>query len=141
MDNTITVKGERMAEFVKWVFSLGEDKLRSLVREKLEEISKIPKNVRDKNGFFWDDRMTPNDNGDQYKQGGDCNLCKRKEYCGSQCPCNKLLKRVTMPFLYQLYLDENPEAAVREAAARLTPEQLLEMVGAENAQTYYEPLS
>ena len=40
--------------------------------------------------------------------------------------------KVTTPTLYQMYLDENPEAAAEEAAAaaaKMTPEDVLKMVG------------
>lgn len=123
---------EKMAKFIDWAYDLGEEEVRRRVREKIMELRDMPPHTRDKNGFFWDIRLEPNDNFDQYRYGGDCNLCKRKKYCSTQCGANKALKKVTTPTLYQMYLDENPEAAAEEAAAtaaRMTPEDVLKMVG------------
>ena len=118
---------EKMAKFIDWAYDLGEEEVRRRVREKIMELRDMPPHTRDKNGFFWDIRLEPNDNFDQYRYGGDCNLCKRKKYCSTQCGANKALKKVTTPTLYQMYLDENPEAAA--TAARMTPEDVLKMVG------------
>ena len=123
---------EKMAKFIDWAYGLGEEEVRRRIREKLVELREMPAKMRDKNGFFWDIRLEPNDNFDQYRYGGDCNLCKRKGYCGTQCGANKALKKITTPVLYQMYLDENPEAAAEEAAAaaaKMTPEDVLKMVG------------
>ena len=126
---------EKMAKLIEWANGLGEEEVRARIREKLNEIRDMPKNTRDKDGFFWDIRLEPNDNNDQYKHGGDCNLCKRKKYCETQCGANKALKKITTPLLYQMYVDENPEAAAEEAAKRITPEDVLKMVGDENADS------
>lgn len=123
---------EKMAKFIDWAYSLGEEEVRRRVREKIMELKNMPPNMRDKDGLFWDIRLEPNDSFDQYRNGGDCNLCKRKNYCNTQCGANKALKKVTTPTLYQMYLDENPEAAAEEAAAvaaKMTPEDVLKMVG------------
>lgn len=136
LDKEIVVT-EKVAKFIEWANSLGEDEVRKRVREKIDEIRDIPKNTRDRDGFFWDDRLVPNDKNDQYKNGGDCNLCKRKSYCGTQCGANKVLKKITTPYLYQMYLDENPEVAAEEAAGnakKMTPDDVLKMVGAHDGQ-------
>lgn len=123
---------EKMAKFVEWLNSFSEEDLRKRVREKIAELRDMPPNIRDENGFFWDIRLEPNDNNDQYRNGGDCNLCKRVKYCGKQCGANKVLKKIMTPYLYQLYLNENPEAAMEEAAKRITPDDVLKMVNADD---------
>lgn len=139
MSETIEVT-EKMSKFIDWVNELGEEEIRKRVREKLVELRDMPKNVKDKDGFFWDIRLEPNDNANQYKFGGDCNLCKRNKFCNTQCGANKALKKITTPFLYQMYLDENPEAAAQEAAGNgvsITPDDVLKMVGADDG---HEPV-
>lgn len=125
---------EKMAKFIDWVYELGEEEVRKRIRERLVTLRDMPKNTKDKDGFFWDVRLEPNDGSNQYRYGGDCNLCKRKEYCATQCGANKKLKEITTPMLYQMYLDENPEAAATETAERITPEDLLKMVGADDGK-------
>ena len=123
----------KMGRFIKWAESLGEEKLREMVRDKILELKEYskdkPRGQRDKDGFVWDDALEPNDGHDQWKSGGDCNLCRKKKYCGTQCRPNKVMKRMITPFLYQIYLDENPEAAAEEVATSMTPEDVLKMVG------------
>lgn len=133
MEQTVQVT-EKMGSFIEWAYNLGEEEVRKRVREKIIELRDMPKNTRDKDGFSWDERLEPNDGIDQYKHGGDCNLCKRLKYCLTKCGANKALKKITTPYLYQLYLDENPEAAAGEAAKSITPDDLLKMVGAEDGQ-------
>lgn len=125
---------EKMAKFIEWANGLGEEEVRRRVREKLAELRDMPKNTKDKDGFFWDVRLEPNDGSNQYKYGGDCNLCKRYSYCATQCGANKKLKEIMTPVLYQMYLDDNPEAAAAETAQRITPEDVLKMVGADDGQ-------
>lgn len=135
MENTIQVT-EKMGKLIDWVNGLGEEETRRRIREKICELRDMPKNTQDKDGFFWDIRLEPNDNPDQYRHGGDCNLCKRKEYCGTQCGANKALKKITTSLLYQMYMDENPEAAAEEAANRITPQDVLNMVGDKDAEFF-----
>ena len=134
---------EKMAKFIKWVEGIGEDETRKRIREKLGEIKEMPAIERQKYNFFWDIRLEPNDDPDQYHYGGDCNLCKRKKYCSTQCGANKVLKKITTPLLYQMYLDANPEAAAEEAAAnvsKMTPDDVLKMVGV-NKDDNEQPVS
>lgn len=133
MSNEIQVT-EKMAKFIDWVTSLGEDEVRKRIRDKINEIKNLPPNVRDRDGYYWDIRLEPNDGNDQYKHGGDCNLCKRLKYCGTKCGANKVLKKITTPYLYQMYIDENPEVAAEEAAGRITPDDMLKIVGADDGQ-------
>ncbi len=131
MSDQITVT-EKMSKFIDWCYALGEEDVRRRVREKIVELRNMPQNMRDKNGFFWDIRLEPNDEEDQYRHGGDCNLCRRKDYCKTQCGANKALKKITTPTLYQMYLDENEDAAAEQAAetlGRMTPEDILNMAG------------
>ena len=123
---------EKMAKFIEWVDSIGEEEVRRRIREKIAELRDMPPHLRDKDGLFWDIRLEPNDDGDQYRHGGDCNLCKRIKYCQTKCGANKALKKITTPYLYQMYLDENPEAAAQEAATKMTPDDVLKMVGAKD---------
>ena len=123
---------EKMANFINWCLNLGEEETRRRVREKILEVAKMPYEARVNDKIEFDIRLMPNDGVDQYRNGGDCNLCKRKKYCSTQCGANKALKKITTPYLYQMYLDENPEAAAEEAAgavSRMTPEDVLKMVG------------
>ena len=92
---------EKMAKFIEWV-----------------------------NRFVWDDALEKNDGVEQWKHGGDCNECRRRGYCLTQCRPNKLLKKITTPFLYAAYLEEHPEIVAEEAKNRITPEDVLKMVGA-----------
>lgn len=133
MSNEIQVT-EKMAKFIDWVNGLGEEEVRKRIREKIDEIKNLPPNVRDQDGYYWDIRLEPNDGIDQYKHGGDCNLCKRLKYCGTKCGANKALKKITTPYLYQMYIDENPEVAAEEAAGRITPDDMLKIVGADDGQ-------
>lgn len=133
MSETIEVT-EKMSKLIEWVYSLGEEEVRRRVREKLAELRDMPRNIKDKHGFFWDDRLAPNDGEDQYKHGGDCNICRRKDYCHTQCGANNRLKSIMTPILYQMYLDENPEAAAAEAAKSMTPEDVLKMVGVDDGK-------
>ena len=133
MSNEIQVT-EKMAKFIDWVNGLGEEEVRKRIREKIDEIKNLPPNVRDQDGYYWDIRLEPNDGTDQYKHGGDCNLCKRLKYCGTKCGANKALKKITTPYLYQMYIDENPEVAAEEAAGRITPDDMLKIVGADDGQ-------
>lgn len=131
MNNEIQVT-EKMAKFIDWAQGLGEEEVRRRVRDKIIAVAEMPFEARVNEGIEFDIRLMPNDGIDQYHNGGDCNLCKRKNYCSTQCGANKALKKITTPYLYQMYLDENPEVAAQEAAERMTPEDVLKMVGAEN---------
>ena len=134
-EKTIQVT-EWMGDFVKWVYELGEDKVREVVRDHLKELKEHAdktNNVKDSDGAQWDDALEPNDDVDQWKHGGDCNLCRKIDYCLTKCRPNKLLKKITTPLLYQMYLDENPEAAAKVATEQskgMTPEQMLGQLGA-----------
>lgn len=131
MEQTVQVT-EKMGSFIEWAYNLGEEEVRKRVREKIIELRDMPKNTRDKDGFSWDERLEPNDGIDQYKHGGDCNLCKRLKYCLTKCGANKALKKITTPYLYQLYLEEHPEIAAEAAQKSITPDDLLDAVGAED---------
>lgn len=125
---------KQIPDFMSWAISIGEEALRKKVRDHLAEMkdsAEAAKKAAEVNGSWWNDIIEPNDNNDQWKQGGDCNLCKRREYCKTKCRANKYLKRATSPFLYQEYLTEYPEAETLIAAKKLTPEQLLKMLGIE----------
>ena len=140
MNNEIQVT-EKMAAFIAWAGSKGEDDLRKLVRDRLmmlKEECALKGGHADNDGFKWDDAMEPNDGNDQWKHGGDCNLCRKVKYCSTQCRPNKLLKHVTTPFLYECYLQENPQELVNEAANGLTPEQLLDQMGVDKDATVGE---
>ena len=129
-DKTITVV-DWVADFIKWAEEKGQDALRSMVRSYLLEIkaqNEVSQESRIDEGFKWDDSLEPNDGSDQWKHGGDCNLCRRENYCGRQCRANKLLKKLSTPFLYQQYLNENPEAAAKNPKAFPT-EQIMKENG------------
>ena len=130
MNNEIQVT-EKMAAFIAWANEKGEDEIRDLIRDRLymlkEECSKTANHV-DSDGYKWDDALEPNDGLDQWKHGGDCNLCRKYKYCGTQCRANRLLKKITTPTLYEIYLKEHPEVAAAEAS-NITPEQMLQQLG------------
>ena len=48
---------------------------------------------------------------------------------GTQCRANKLLKKVTTPFLYRCYVEEHPEAAMEEVGKSITPEDVVAKLG------------
>ena len=131
MENTVQVT-EKMAAFVDWANEKGEDEVRKLIRDRLAMLKKESEktsNHVDSDGFKWDDALEPNDGVDQWKHGGDCNLCRKLSYCLTKCRANKLLKKITTPFLYECYIEEHPEVAAAEAAGSITPEQMLQQLG------------
>lgn len=124
---------EKMADFIGWANVKGEDEVRRLIREylaKVKEKSEVSKDSHVDEGFKWDDALEPNDGVDQWKHGGDCNLCRKSNFCGTQCRANKLLKKITTPFLYQMYLDENPDAAAKYTGSGMNTEDIMRQVGA-----------
>lgn len=131
MENTVQVT-EKMAAFIEWAQSKGEEEVRKLIRDRLrmlkDECAKTSNHV-DSDGYKWDDALEPNDGNNQWKYGGDCNLCRKLPYCLTKCRPNKLLKKITTPFLYECYLQENPEAVAKEAAGSVTPDDVIKGLG------------
>lgn len=131
MTNEIQVT-ERMAKFVEWANEKGQDEVRKLIRERLamlkEECERNGGHA-DSEGFKWDDALEPNDGVDQWKHGGDCNLCRKVEYCLKKCRPNRMLKEIATRFLYQCYLEENPEIAAGDAVGKMTPEDVVKKLG------------
>ena len=130
MEQTLTVT-EWMADFIAWAGTKTEEELRALVRERLEEIKKQNETSQESHideGYKWDKALEPNDGVDQWKHGGDCTLCRKASYCLTKCRANKLLKKITTPFLYNLYITEVPEAAAKQVAG-MNPKELLKTVG------------
>lgn len=128
---------EKMAALIQWANDKGQDEIRRLLRERLlmlKEECKANGGHADSDGYKWDDALEPNDNVDQWKHGGDCNLCRKLSYCSKQCRANRLLKAVSTHFLYECYLNENPQELMAEAAAGITPEDVLKQVGIEDAK-------
>lgn len=122
---------EWMADFIEWANKKGQDEIRQMIHDHLAEIkeqNETSKESRIDEGYKWDDALEPNDGADQWKHGGDCNLCRKVKYCGTKCRANKLLKKITTPFLYQQYLTENPEAAAKKMAGT-DPESLMRQLG------------
>ena len=122
---------ERMAKFIGWANAKGQDEVRKMIREYLAELkekSEIAKESHVDEGFKWDNALEPNDGVDQWKHGGDCNLCRKVKFCGTKCRANKLLKNIITPFLYEKYLEENPEAAA-DAAGAMDPETMMRQLG------------
>jgi hypothetical protein len=122
---------EWMADFIGWANAQGEEKIRNMVREHLAEIKRqneISKDSHVDEGFKWDDALEPNDGVDQWKHGGDCTLCRKVNFCGTKCRANKLLKKITTPFLYQQYITEHPEAAAKQIGG-MDPEKLMKQLG------------
>ena len=123
---------EWMADFIGWVNTKKEEEIRSMIREhlaKIKEESEVSKDSHVDDGYKWDDALEPNDGVDQWKHGGDCNLCRKVKFCGTKCRANKLLKKITTPFLYNMYLEENPEAAAKATANGLDSEKLMKQLG------------
>lgn len=123
---------EQMAAFIQWANEKGEDETRRIIRDRLlmlkEECEKTGGHV-DSDGFKWDDALEPNEDVDQWKHGGDCNLCRKINYCNTRCRANKLLRSITTPFLYQCYIEEHPEVAAKEAGKSVTPEDVIKQLG------------
>ena len=131
MINEIQVT-EKMAAFIQWANDKGEDEIRKMIRDRLAMLKEECANNGgrpDSDGFKWDDALEPNDDVNQWKHGGDCNLCRKVSYCLTKCRPNRLLKAITTPFLYQCYLEEHPEAAASEAAKSITPEDVIKGLG------------
>jgi len=132
-----TTKGQekkQIPDFMSWAISKGEEGLRKMVRDHLAEMKESVETARKSgeiNVTFWDDIIAPSDDRSQWRQGGDCTMCGKKAYCKTKCRANRTLKKATSPFLYQEYLAEYPEAEALIAAKKLTPEQLLKMLGIE----------
>lgn len=114
---------EKMANFIGWANAKGQNEVRRIIREHLAEMKEEAQTKGNKVAG-WDDALEPNDGNDQWKHGGDCNLCRKGSYCLTKCRANRLLKKVTTPLLYQAYLDENPDAA----ASVLDPEKLAQSI-------------
>ena len=131
MEQTIQVT-EKMAAFIEWANNKGQDEVRRMIRERLgmlkEECAKNGGRP-DSDGYKWDDALEPNDGVDQWKHGGDCNLCRKVDYCMTKCRANKLLKQITTGFLYECYIQENPEVAMSEAAGTVTPDDVMKGLG------------
>ena len=122
---------EWMADFIQWVDSKGYDEIQKMIRDHIMEIkaqNDVSKESRIDEGFKWDDALEPNDGNDQWKHGGDCNMCRKVKYCGRQCRANKVLKKVATPSLYQQYLTENPEAAAKNPHG-LDTESIMKQLG------------
>lgn len=128
---------EKMAKFLEWAKAKGEDEIRNIVRGRLsmlKEECERKNGMHDSDGFRWDPTLEPNDEPDQWRSGGDCNLCRRREYCLKKCRANKMLKAIMTPFLYEQYMLETPEELVKETASGLTPEALLKMMGVDGGK-------
>ena len=138
MDDMTVQVTETMADFVQWANDKGQEEIMKMVNERIMKLKEFgehhPKGQKDENGFVWDDALEPNDGNDQWKHGGDCNKCRKLNYCLTKCRPNKVLKRITTPFLYQAYLEDHPEAAAKETAKRITPDDVLRMVGTDEAK-------
>ena len=122
---------EQMAAFIGWANAKGEDEVRKMVREYLAEIKAQNETTKEstlEDGYKWNDLLEPNDDADQWNHGGDCNLCRKADYCLKKCRANKLLKSVMTPFLYTKYLEETPEALARSMGAA-SPEALMKQIG------------
>lgn len=123
---------EWMADFIGWVNTKNESEIRKMIRDRLAEVKKeseVSKDSHVDEGYKWDESLEPNDGVDQWKHGGDCNLCRKVDFCGAKCRANKLLKKITTPFLYQMYLEDNPEAAAKATAQGLNTESLMKQLG------------
>ena len=124
---------EKMAKFIDWVNSKGQEEIQQIISDRLAKLKEHNNNAPktpDEDGFVWDDGLEKNDGVEQWKHGGDCNECRRRGYCLTQCRPNKLLKKIATPFLYAAYLEEHPEIVAEEAKNRITPDDVLKMVGA-----------
>lgn len=129
-EKTIQVT-EQMAAFIGWANAKGEDEVRKMVREYLAELKEqndVTKESRLEEGYKWNELLEPNDDVDQWDHGGDCNLCRKADYCLKKCRANKLLKSITTPFLYTKYLEETPEALAKSMGST-SPEALMKEIG------------
>lgn len=132
--DAVTQEKKQIPDLISWMLGKGEEEIRRIVREHLADVHDAVETAKKSAGVnvpWWDDIITPNDDRSQWRQGGDCTVCGKRKYCKTQCRANRMLKRATSPFLYQEYLAEYPEAEALIAAKKLTPEQLLKMLGIE----------
>jgi len=123
---------EQMADFIMWANGKGEDEIRKMIRDRLAELkahAEATHNWKERKETGWDDALEPNDGNDQWKHGGDCNLCRKVDYCLTRCRANKLLKSVTTPFLYQAYLADVPEAAAKYGSSGINTEEIMKQAG------------
>lgn len=128
MAEMTTQVSERTAELIGWANTKGIDEVRKMIREHLAALKEEAEKKPDvKNG--WDPILEPNDGVNQWKYGGDCNLCRKVEYCVNKCRANKTLKKITTPLLVQAYLQEHPEAANKETLASSMREAILADAG------------
>ena len=133
MERTVQVT-DWIADMIGWLNTLGQEEVRKMVRDHLSEIKEqnsVSKESRIDEGYKWDNALEPNDGVDQWKHGGDCNLCRKSNYCMTKCRANKLLTKISTPYLYQKYLDENPEAAVKRQGLGIKTEDVAKMVNAQ----------
>ena len=129
-ERTIQVT-EQMADFIGWAGAKGEDTIRGMIRDYLAELkekAEATNNWKKARETGWDDAIAPNDDVDQWKHGGDCNLCRKADYCLTKCRANKLLKKITTPFLYQKFLEDVPEAAAKYGG-KFDTEQIMKDAG------------
>lgn len=140
------IVSERVAALIQWANEKGQDEIRSMICNRLvmlKEECAANHGMPDSDGFRWDDALEPNEGNEQWKHGGDCNMCRRLDYCKTQCRANRLLKQFSTRFLFDAYLHEHPEEVAKEAANGLTPEQLIERLGADGSEVveHVEPVS
>lgn len=122
---------EWMADFIGWANVKGEDEIRRMIREYLAELKEKNETSGDSHvdeGFKWDAALEPNDGNNQWKHGGDCNLCRKVGYCLKSCRPNRLLKKITTPYLYRMYITENPEAVAKNKEG-INSEALMKQLG------------
>lgn len=137
MEKTIQVT-EEMAAFIKWAEEKGLEEVRRILREKLQALKEHDEKAhgtKDEDGFVWDPQLEENDRNDQYHKGGDCNKCKRAKYCSTQCRPNRVLKAISTPILYQVYLSEHPELIAKGIAHSVKAEDVAQMVESESPET------
>ena len=128
MAERIVQVSERAAELIGWMNAKGIDEVRKMIREHLAALKEAAeKNPAEKNG--WDPVLEPNDGVDQWKHGGDCNMCRKADYCVNKCRANKTLKKITTPMLTQAYLQENPDKIGKESLASRLQEAVVAEAG------------
>lgn len=132
VEQTVQVT-EEMAAFIEWANQKGIDEVRKIIRDKIDDLRNRQEKARyipDEDGLIYDPLLEESDSTDQWKGGGDCNKCRRVNYCLKKCRANRLLKAISTPALYKVYLAEHPEVIAKGIAHSIKAEDVARMVEA-----------
>ena len=122
---------EQMADFVQWANEKGREEITRMVGECVDYYKSMDGKQIGNIIYRYDPVLDRNNGVDQWKHGGDCNMCRKAGYCMKKCRANRTLKGITTPYLYQKYLEDHPEVEASKAAKSITPEDVANLVNAQ----------